>query len=338
MEYRRLGTTELELSVVGFGGIPIQRVDEQTVRDILTECKAQGINFIDTARGYTVSEELIGKALKDHKREDFYLATKSMQRSRDGILREIETSLKNLDVDAIDLFQFHNIKSEEEYEKLLKRDGGYGAILELKDQGVIKHIGMSTHSSDFLAFAIETDRFESVQFPFNPVEQQGYESLKKAKEKGLGVIIMKPVAGGAIHHKDLAIRDILSNEFVTCVIPGMDSVQQVKMNVLSANNKSKLSLQERQQLDDEIRELGSCFCRRCGYCSPCSVGIDIPFNFLLEGYYTRYHLEDWAKERYDALETKAGDCIECGDCMDRCPYDLEIISMLKNTDKILSKR
>ena len=328
MKKRRLVKTGLEVSPVGFGGIPVQLLDEDLAYDLLKEAYENGMNFIDTARGYMESESLLGAALEKLGRDKFILATKSMARTYDGVIEEFETSLKNLRTDHIELFQFHNIKSEEELEIVMSENGAYRAIKEYQDRGVIGSIGVTSHSTDFLDIALDTDYFSTIQYPYNPVERQGEAIFKKAKSKDIGVIVMKPLAGGAIPKGELCIRFILENEDVTVAIPGMDSVEQIRENIIPALDGKPLTEGERADLLEEASTLGEEFCRRCGYCAPCTVGIDIPGQFIIEGYYTRYNLQDWAKSRYNSLEIKASDCIECGVCEARCPYDLPISKMM----------
>lgn len=335
MEKRILGRTGFEVSVVGLGGIPIQRVDEETAYEIVKEAYDRGINFIDTARGYMESEDLLGIALERLGRDKFILATKSMARTYDGVLEEIHTSLNNLRTDYLDLFQFHNVRTKEDLDIVLGDNGALKAVKELKAKGVIKEIGITSHSVDLLDIALDTDEFSTIQYPYNPVEQQGEPVFKKAKEKNIGVIVMKPLAGGAIPKGELCLRFILENDDVTSAIPGMDSIEQVRENTQAGIDRRPLNDEERAFLKAEAASLGEEFCRRCGYCAPCSVGIDIPTQFVMEGYYTRYNLQDWAVSRYSAMKVKAGDCIECGDCEPRCPYDLPIIKMLKRVESNL---
>lgn len=329
MEKRVLGRTNFEVSAVGIGGIPIQRVDKDEAIEIIKEALSQGMNFIDTARGYMTSEELIGQALEELGRENFILATKSMSRSYDGIMEEFFTSLKLLKTDYIDLYQFHNVKTQDEYETVMDESGAYQALKELKSKGLIKEIGITSHSVDILEIAVDSGDFSTIQFPYNAIETQGKDIFKKAKEKNIGVIIMKPLAGGAISNGEAAVRFVLENPNISVVIPGMDSIEQVRENARAGKDRRPLNSDERKLLMDEAAALGNEFCRRCRYCSPCSVGIDIPGNFIVDSYFTRYDLEDWARSRYNAMEVSAKDCIECGDCEPRCPYDLPIIDMLK---------
>lgn len=329
MEKRILGKTNYEVSIIGLGGIPIQKVDKETAVEILREALNQGINFIDTARGYRESEAIIGHALEVLGRENFILATKSMNRTYDGILEELYTSLKLLKTDYIDLFQFHNIANKETLDMVLAEGGALQALKEAKEKGLIKEIGLSSHSADLLNIAIDTGEFSTIQFPYNAVEKQGEPIFEKAKKNNIGVIIMKPMAGGALSNGELAMRFILENPNITVVIPGMDSVDQVIQNAKAGNELRKLTDEEREIIEKEAAELGTEFCRRCGYCAPCTVGIDIPTQFVIDAYYTRYNLQDWAVARYNSMSVKASECIECAECESRCPYDLPIIDMLK---------
>lgn len=335
MKKRILGRTGFEVSIVGFGGIPIQRVDEEQAFKLLQEAYNQGINFIDTARGYEESENLIGKAMEKIGREKFILATKSMARTYEGVKAEFEKSMADLRTNRIELFQFHNVKTEEELEIILSDKGALRAIKEYQEQGKVIEIGITSHSVDLLDKAIDTDEFSTIQYPYNPVERQGEKVFKKAKEKNLGIIIMKPLAGGAIAKGELCLRFIFENEDITVAIPGMASVDEVKENVNAGINYRPLTDSERAELKEEVDTLDGEFCRRCGYCAPCTVGIDIPTQFLMEGYYLRYDLQDWALSRYEKMEKTAGDCIQCGECEPRCPYDLPIMKMLKRVEKNL---
>ncbi|KZL93298.1 aldo/keto reductase [Clostridium magnum] len=336
MNYKELGSTGLKVSVIGFGGIPIQRIDDKDAKKVITSAEEKGINFIDTARGYSISEEYIGKALEG-RREKWIIATKSMSRDRESMKKDVKISLSNLKTDYIDLYQFHNIKTMEEYNKVLSEDGAYNALVQYKNEGKIRHIGITSHSLDILKIAIESGKFETIMYPYNIVENQAEELFKRAKELNIGVIAMKPMAGGALIDGTLALKYILQNENVTCAIPGMGTIEEVEENSNLGSNMSVLNEEEKAKVKKISEELGTEFCRRCGYCAPCSKGIDIPSVFLFQGYKERYNLEQWAEERYAAMKHKAEECIECGVCEERCPYNLPIRSMLKNAEKIFGK-
>ena len=329
MKYRVLGKSNLKVSVVGFGGIPVQRINKAEAKEIIIKAEELGINFIDTARGYTVSEEFIGEALEG-RRDNWIIASKTMARDKEAMKRDIEISLKNLRTDYIDLYQFHNIRTMEEYEMVMGQNGAYEALEEAKAEGKIGHIGITSHSLDMLKFAIETGKFETIMYPYNIVENQAEELFKRAEELNIGVIAMKPMAGGALEDGSLAMKFILQNNSVTTAIPGMATIKEVEENARVGSNEVALTSEEKEKAAAIAKGLGEEFCRRCGYCAPCTAGIDIPSAFVLRGYKERYNLAAWAEGRYFAMKKTAKDCTECGVCESRCPYDLPIRKMLKD--------
>lgn len=326
-----LGKTGLKVSRVGLGGIPIQKSSAKEVRTLLTALLERGVNYIDTARGYTVSEELLGEALKGI-RDKFVLATKSMSRTREGMEQDIETSMKNLGTDYIDLYQVHN-PGMEDLDKVLAKGGALEALLEAKKTGKIGHIGITAHSLAVFERALTLDWVETIMFPYNIVESQGTDLMAKCREKNIGFINMKPLAGGAIEDATLAIRYICANENVSVVIPGMYSVEEAEQNLKAAEDDSPLTEAEEKKIEEIREQLGTNFCRRCNYCQPCTAGINISGIFLFDGYLKRYDLGEWGYGRYQALPVKADDCVECGNCEERCPYHLPIRDMLKQCVK-----
>lgn len=335
MQYIKLGKTELKVSRISFGGIPIQHLDQESSNKLIERLLELGINFIDTARGYTVSESLIGAALEG-KREKVFIATKSMTREKEALKKDIEISLTNLKTDYIDLYQFHNVPSVAELEKITAPGGALDAFMEYKKSGVIKHIGITSHNLGVIEKALQYDVFETIQYPYNAVETQAEEVFKKAREKGVGVIAMKPLAGGALTNTKAALKFILQNDNISCLIPGMCSIEQLEENV-KAIEEMPLTSDERENLSKEVAQLGQKFCRRCGYCQPCPQGINIPSVFLFEGYYKRYNLKEWAVERYNSLPVKAEACVKCGLCESKCPYNLPIRDMLESVKNTFGK-
>ena len=327
MEYRILGKTGLKISRMGFGGIPIQRIDAEGTKKLMHRLLEAGVNFIDTARGYTVSEEYLGYALEGI-RDKFVIATKSMAQTREAMAADIETSLKNLRTDYIDLYQIHN-PSVAAYETITAPGGALEALLEAKAAGKIGHIGLTTHSAALMEKVLEEDWVETLMFPYNIVETQAQELIARCGEKNIGFIDMKPLAGGAIEDATLALRFIAANPNVTVIIPGMAEPKELEQNLAAMEDASPLTDLEWSKITAIRQDLGTHFCRRCNYCAPCTAGIPISAVFLMEGYFSRYGLADWARGRYEALAGHASDCIDCGVCETRCPYELPIRQMLK---------
>ena len=327
MEYRILGRTGMKVSRLGFGGIPIQRIDAEGTKKLMHQLMEAGVNYIDTARGYTVSEEYLGYALEGI-REHFILATKGRATTRQDMLADIEKSLHNLRTDYIDLYQFHN-PSPAALEQILAPGGAMEGMLEAKAAGKIRHIGVTTHSVELFARFVEMDWVETIMFPYNIVENQAEELIAKCAEKGIAFICMKPLAGGAIEDGRLALRYVASNDNITEIIPGMAAPEELEQNIAAINDTTPLTGEEKAAMQQVKDSLGTQFCRRCNYCAPCSVGISIPSVFLFEGYLARYGLEGWARERYATLAHTASECIECGACETRCPYNLPIRKMMK---------
>ncbi len=335
MEYRILGKTGLKISRLGFGGIPIQKIDAEGTGKLIGELVKEGVNFIDTARGYTVSEEYLGFALEGV-RERFVLATKSMARTKEAMARDIDISLKNLRTDHIDLYQVHN-PGAKDLEQVMAPGGALEALYEAKAAGKIGHIGITLHSVDLFRQAVDLPWVETIMFPYNIVETQGEELIVQCARNNIGFICMKPLAGGAIEDAATAMRFVVSNPDVTVVIPGMADPAEIAQNVSATSDTTPLTAEEQQKIAGIKELLGTNFCRRCNYCAPCTVGINISAVFLFEGYYSRYDLKDWASDRYSQLAKTASDCIECGVCESRCPYNLPIREMLKKAAAAMGK-
>ena len=335
MEYRILGKTGLKISRLGFGGIPIQRIDAEGTKALMHAMVDAGVNYIDTARGYTVSEEYLGYGLEGI-RDKFVIATKSMARTKEAMAKDIDISLRNLRTDYIDLYQVHNPNAAD-LEQVRQPGGALEALLEAKAAGKIGHIGVTLHLVDLFEKAVEYDWVETIMFPYNVVETQGAECIRRCGEKNIGFIAMKPLAGGAIDDADIALRFIARNPDVTVVIPGMEKLEQICQNAEAVSNTAPLTEAEQARIQAIRDALGTQFCRRCNYCAPCTAGISIPAMFLMEGYYTRYDLKEWATARYLAMGKTASDCIDCGVCETRCPYDLPIRQMLEKVKAVFGK-
>lgn len=334
MEKRKLGRTGLNVTVIGFGGLPMQRCSPEEAQQVLTAAIDSGINFVDTARAYTDSEEKIGNFLSA-RRQEFYLATKSMARDRISMAKDIDISLQTLKTEYIDLYQVHNIKKAEDLDAVLAPGGALEALKDAQAAGKIGHIGITGHNVEYLIKALKTNNFSTVQVPFNCIETTAAQELfPLAAAMNIGRIVMKPLGGGQISNVNLALRYIVDQN-ITVAIPGMDEVKQVQENVAAAKPFRPLTAAEQQILMAEANEIGTEFCRRCGYCLPCTKGIEIPQVFIFHLQYTRYGLKDAIPKRYAALKAKASDCIQCGICEKKCPYDFPIMKRMAQIAKDL---
>jgi predicted aldo/keto reductase-like oxidoreductase len=333
MEKRTLGKTDMTVSAVGFGGIPIQGVSFEETERILMTAIGRGVNFFDSARAYTDSEEKMGRAFAGGARGGIYLSSKALSRTAAEMAKELETSLRNLRTDMIDLYQLHSVGTSADLDRVLAPGGAYEALVAAREEGKIRWIGITGHSREIMLRAIRTGLFDTAQFPFNPIETEWEEEIiPAARAARVGTICMKPFAGGAIRSRALALRFELTRG-MDVVIPGMDAVAQVEENAAVGGRIAPLEAAELAALEAERRLWGGKFCRRCGYCLPCPNGLNIPFLFLIDGYYSRYELKDWALARLAALPKKFDDCTECGECLEKCPYGLPIPDMMKDAAK-----
>lgn len=327
MKTLRLGRTEFVVSRVGFGGIPVQRCSENGAIEVVRRCLDLGITFFDTANGYSTSEERIGKALSD-RRTDVVIATKSAARDKKTAREHLELSLKRLNTDYLDLWQLHNVSSPEVYEQVLEPGGAMEAAQEALEAGKIRHIGISSHSMEVALQAVASDHFETIQFPFNFVTDEPKEELiPLAQKHDVGFIAMKPFAGGMLGDATPAMKFLLQYPTVL-PDPGVEQVSQIEEIVDIVNGRWELSPQERQEIERIRAEVGTRFCRRCGYCQPCPQAVQIPVLMNLESFLKRFPVErivqGWVAE---AMES-GRNCVQCGECEERCPYELPIREML----------
>ena len=318
MQYRELGCTGLKVSVIGLGGIPLQRISIDESRCVIEAAKNVGINYIDTAKDYTDSEIKIGLSGYSN---DLYVFSKSKSTSKFGIIADVNNSINNINKSTVDLFQLHNVKTLDWTEPL-------EGLKLCQEHGLINHIGASSHSIDIAEKLILSGDFSVVTIALNFIEREGVRLLDLAEKHDVGILAMKPLIGGAISQTNVvpAISYVLGQN-ISSVMVGMDRVEQVLNNVKAV--EYTLTDYDRGYLAHETSELKDDLCRRCGYCLPCSAGIDIPKMFLLHTYYTRYGLQDWSKTRYGNESHNASECIECGKCEGKCPYNIPIINKMK---------
>jgi predicted aldo/keto reductase-like oxidoreductase len=327
METTRLGKTGLMISRVGMGGIPLQRPPEEQAIRIVHRALELGINLIDTAAGYGESEERIGKALM-RRRDQAIIATKSGRPSKAEAAAELERSLKRLQTDVIDIWQLHNISSAERYAQVTGPGGSLEAAREALQAGKIRHIGISSHNLDIAIEAVKSGLFETIQFPFNYVTREPADELiPLAKEHDVGFIGMKPFAGGMLEDATLSIKYVLQFDSVI-PDPGIQTVQEIEEIVSIVEGRDwALTPRELEQIETRRAELGTQFCRQCGYCQPCPEGVDIPMVMITQGMWKLWPRETflrWMGEVSDG----ARNCIECGECETKCPYQLPIRAMI----------
>jgi hypothetical protein len=329
MRRTRLGRTELEVSVIGLGGIPIQGVSAAEAERVVGAALEEGLNLIDSARVYTDSEQKLGRALRG-RRPKVVLATKSMARDRAGMAREIDASLAALETDFIDLYQVHNPGNQAQLEQALGPDGALEALEHARREGKVRFVGVTGHSRPLLLSALHTGRFDCVQLPWSPLEPEGRDDvLPAARSVGAGVLAMKPLGGGALASVSLqALRQGLELG-ADALLAGMNTLEEVRQNARAGRSQGPLTAADLAALEAECARWAGEFCRRCGYCKPCPNGLDIPFLLLLDAYYVRYELEDWARQRLAALSKRFQDCQNCGTCESRCPYGLPVPELMR---------
>ena len=357
MQKRTLGRTGLDVSVIGFGAIKLPGVERDDCVKILNKALDLGVNYIDTARNYRDSEEKIGQVLKK-RRSECFIASKSSTRDAAGLMVDLETSLRNLQTDKIDVYQLHTVSDGDTYKKVMAPGGALDGAKKAKAQGKIDHIGITIHRDlDTMRAAIKSDEFETIMVAYSPLDQEGVgeEILPMAKERGMGVVIMKPLSGGLLtlpeHERGDSKRDpiafgslrfVVANENVTLTIPGMTNLREVEENA-SVGDMPEITEDELVQLRTYMGESKREYrygqvCLRCGYCQPCPQEVPIPTIFRAVDMYRNYpeNLKYLGAELYASLEVKADECVECRECIEKCPAGIEIPEMLKEAVEVFA--
>lgn len=328
MEKMRLGKTNLMVSKLGFGGIPIQRLTQDQAVAVIKKCLDLGITYIDTANAYTTSEECIGKAIVGRNRKELYIATKTGARTREEAEKHLSLSLKHLGTDYIDVYQFHNIADKDAYNKVMGPGGAMEVFKEAKKAGVIKHIGVTSHSLDMAKEMVATDIFETVLFPFNFItDEAATELLPLCRKHDVAFVCMKPLAGGMLDNATLCFKYLFNFPDVIAV-PGIEKIEEIEEIVGILNGSHKYTKAEEKQVAQMKEELGTSFCHRCDYCRPCTNDIQISSVMTAPSMYKRQPPERFFGGGVAKAVEKASDCTECGKCEERCPYHLRIIATL----------
>ncbi len=317
-----LGKSQMEVTKIGFGGIPIQRLSEQQAIKVIRRAIELGIDWIDTANGYGPSEERIGKAIKSYDRSAIKIFTKGGGKTRDELHSQIELSFKRIKTEYIDLFQFHGVPSEEVWGKMLS-EGCLELALELKQKGRVRHIGASFHSLETALAVMDNPEIEVIQWPFNFImADRGQKVLEKCRANDVGFIAMKPFGGGVLEDAGLCIRFLLQYPQVA-PDPGFEKIEEVEEVVRLAQRAEPLSAEDKSQIERLRKELGTRFCRQCGYCMPCPEEINIMLLVTMDSIIKRMPPEaviGWLSEHVKT----ADNCTDCGQCESKCPYKLPI--------------
>ena len=330
MKTVKLGGTGLIVSEIGFGGIPIIPLSVEDGAAVVRHCYDLGITFFDTANVYRDSEKKVGLALCDV-RDKVVIATKTLRRDAQTAATHIRLSLENLRTDRIDICQLHNVSNDATLAQVLAPDGAYRAAEKARKDGTVRCIGFSSHNVKFAAGVCRRGLFSTVQIPFNFIETEAAEELfGVAREMGMGVIGMKPLGGGLLQRADLCFKFLQRYPGIV-PIPGV--ISTAEMDEIVSLYRSRRPLTEADLADmEKIRaELGTRFCHRCGYCLPCPMNIHVISQIDIY----RSRLVDLArkKELYKMARDRgagvAADCIACGQCVEKCPFKLNVPELMK---------
>ena len=322
MDNVRLGKTNLEVNKIGFGALPIQRRNMEDSLAILNMAYDSGIDFYDTARFYTDSEEKLGNAFEDV-RSEIYLASKTAAETPEDFWNDLETSLKELRTDYLDLYQHHNISfCPKEGDELAK------AMQEAKEEGLIRHIGITTHKITIAHEALDSGLYETLQYPFSYLSgSEEFELVEKCKRLDVGFIAMKAMGGGLLKNAEasFAFMNQYSNVLPIWGIQHMSELSQF----LSFPDDLIIDESLKSLLEQDKEELGDNFCRGCGYCMPCPEDINISLCARMSLWIRRFPTEPNMDEKTQEIMEGTKDCIECYACVDNCPYELDIPRLLK---------
>jgi len=354
LQKRRLGKTNLQVSIVGFGGTWISEISMEEAKKVVRRAFDLGINYFDTAKLDGDSEEKIGAALEDV-RDEAVIATKTGSRTKRESLQDVKSSLRRLKTNRLDIIQLHGIDDEKTLKNATSPNGSLQTCKEARAKGLVDFIGITSHKPRVLVKAIETNEFDMVLVPLNMVTRQALEELiPTAKEHDIGVAVMKPLSAKTskiitcLYHPSLsllsdepelkallgqdknsmainALRYVMAQD-ISLVIPGLRSLEEVETAAKAGNEYTRLTQDEKRRFNFK---LDWDYCRDCGHCMPCPQNIDIAAILRFNAFYDSYGLKNWAKKLYRGLEVGAEECTECGECTLKCPYRLPILEKLQ---------
>ncbi len=324
-----LGNTGITVEKNAFGALPIQRISTQEAVKLLRKAYDRGVTFFDTARFYTDSEEKLGEAFEGM-REKVYIATKTGATDAEGFWKDIHTSLKNLRTDYIDIYQFHNPAF---CPKPGDGSGLYEAMLEAREKGMVRHIGITNHRLSVAHEAVESGLYETLQFPFCYLDtEKDVELVEKCREAGMGFIAMKALSGGLITDSAAAYAFLAQYGHVL-PIWGVQRESELDEFLSYIDNPPAMNEELAAVIAKDREELLGDFCRGCGYCMPCPVGIEINncarMSLLIRRSPSAAQLTPQAQEKMKKIES----CLHCGRCKSKCPYGLDTPALLEKNYK-----
>lgn len=322
-----LGKTGITVPQNGFGALPVQRVTKEEAVELLRNAYKGGMRFFDTARAYSDSEEKLGEAIQEMNRDEIYIATKTMAQTVEEFWKDLETSLKLLKTDYVDIYQFH---CANQVFKPGDGTGMYEAMLEAKEQGKIRHIGITAHKIKVAQEAVESGLYETLQFPFSYLSSSKEEDLiKSCIEADMGFIGMKGLAGGLIRNSNAAMAFI--SQYDNAVpIWGIQKPEELEEWLAFFTEMPEMNEETMAFIEKEREEMAKDFCRGCGYCMPCPVGITINQCARMSLMLRRAPSQSWLNDHWQQEMAKIENCLHCGKCASKCPYEL-------NTPELLQK-
>jgi predicted aldo/keto reductase-like oxidoreductase len=315
MRYLNLGKTGMEVSEVGFGGIPIIRLSMEDAVAVLHRAMDRGVTLFDTANLYMDSEDKFGQALAGE-RQRLVLATKSIKRDRAGVEADIQQSLTKMRTDYIDLFQFHQVSQEDHLEAITGPDGALEGVVRAQKAGKIRQVGVTSHSLNMAVRLVKMDIFSTIQFPFSFIEEAAAAELHPAaRAAGVAIMAMKPFCGGLVDKARVAFAYLRQYPDII-PLPGWDTVAGVDEVLDLYEQENVVTPEDLAEMARYREELGDKFCRRCEYCQPCPQGVMITPAML-------YGIVAHSSFAVKIMES-VKQCIECHECEARCPYGLPI--------------
>jgi len=355
LQYRPMGATGLDFSVVSFGAMRIPHITMEEAVAVVHHAVEAGINHFETSPGYGDSEDKLGEALHD-RREGLIISTKSHalnERTADDLRRKMDESLKRLRVDHLEFYQMWGVNTREIMDIVLSPGGPLEGAKKARDEGIVDHIGFTTHAPhDIVTEMIETGEFESVTLSYNLIKRHDAPMIDLAARHNMGVVIMNPLGGGLLGTPSerflaaatgvekttagTALRYLLAHEHITCAIVGFHYPWEVDELTALCERFPGPDEAERRRMEQVVDELEKPECTACGYCRPCPQEIKVPAILITLQHHRIHGFHDWARKRYPKFKKTIEDCIDCGQCEEKCPQKLPIRDLLRQAHEELS--